>query len=125
MSSGIRILLFSNPPIHPHNHPKLQVSKEYLLDLIQPNRKTSLLEYLFPPLPPIALISPPPTCLTCLLLLLPLCGDLFMFSKETIERRPQLLDLVDELEFRLDLVRDGSEDWVRWRVLEKGKEKRV
>lgn len=48
-----------------------------------------------------------------------------MFSKETIERCPQLLDLVDELEFRLDLVRDGSEDWVRWRVLEKGKEKRV
>ena len=48
-----------------------------------------------------------------------------MFPKETVEGSPQLLSFVDELKFWLDLVGDGSEDWVRWRVLEEGKERGV
>jgi hypothetical protein len=45
-----------------------------------------------------------------------------VFSEQTVKGYPQLFDFVDELEFWLDLVGDGSEDRVRWRMLEEGEE---
>ena len=98
-------------------------SEEYFLNLIQPNCETSLLECLFPLLPPITLIALPPTPrLTSLLPLLPLRDDFPVFLEHSINGNPQLFDLVYELEFWFDLVGDGSEDWIRWRMLEEGEE---
>ena len=81
------------------------------------------MERLFPLLPPITLIALPSTSrLTNLLPLLPLRYDLLVFFEQTVEGYSQLFDLVNELEFWLDLVGDGSEDWVRWGVLKEGEE---
>lgn len=93
------------------------MSKKYFLNLIQPNRKTGLLERCFPPLPPITPINLP-SRLICLFPFLPFRYDLFVFSEETVEGCPQLFNFVDELEFWLDLIGDGSKDRVSWRVLE-------
>jgi len=103
--------------------PNTRGSKEYLLDLIQPDCETSLLERFFPLLPPITLVTLPSTSrLTSLLPLLPLRDDLLVFLEQTVEGYSQLFDLVDEFEFWLDLVGDGSENRVRWGVLKEGEE---
>ena len=101
--------------------PRTRGSEEYLLNLIRPNREASLLERFFPPLPPITLIALASTSrLTSLLPLLPLRDDFLVFLEQAIKGYPQLLDLVGKVEFWFDLVGDGPEDWVRWRMLKEG-----
>jgi len=125
MSPGIRTLLLLIRYTIAY-YPIPLVSEEYLLDLIQPNREASLLERFFPLLPPVTLIPfPSAPCLTSLLSLLPLRSDFLMLPEQSAEGYPQLFDFVDEFEFRFDLVGDGSEDWVGWRVLKKGEERGV
>ena len=122
MSPGIHILLLLIYSYRPQP-PRTRGSEEYLLNLIRPNRKASLLERLFPLLPPIALITLPSTSrLASLLPFLPLRNDFLVFPEQTVKGYPQLLNLVDKVEFWFDLVGDGSEDWVRWRMLEEGEE---
>ena len=117
MLPGIRILLLLIYLYHTHG------SEKDLLNLIQPNRKASLLERLFPLPPPITLITlPSASRLTSLLPLLPLRDDFLVFLEQTVKGYPQLFGLVDEIEFRFDLIGDGSKDWVRGRVLEEGEE---
>ena len=99
------------------------MSEKYLLNLVQPNCKTGLLERLFPPLPPIPPIGLASTSgLTRQLPLLPFGHDLFVFSEETIKGYSQLFDFTEELECWLNLIRDRSKNRVRRRVLEEGKE---
>jgi hypothetical protein len=45
-----------------------------------------------------------------------------VFSEETVEGYPQLLNFVDELKFWLNLIGDGSKNRIRRRVLEERKE---
>lgn len=105
-----------------HTTQESSVSEKYLLNLIQPNRKTSLLKRLFPPFSPIAAISLPSTpLLTCLLFLLLFRQDLSIFPEKTIKGYPQLFNFIGELELWLDLIGDGTKDRIGWRVLEEGK----